>query len=199
MIPRHGQAFGQDPPPPLYTVSATSQQQLPGPSSAPPSFDQATLIGALMDLSMGGQSGPWIADFGASAHLSATHGNLSSSRPVFNHAPVIVGNGSHLPISHLGQPILPSLHRPLYLHHVLVALDIVQNLLSVNHFITDNLLSMKFDPFGVSVKDLRTGALLLRCNSDIDLYPLFPPASSPSSNVALATTSSLLWHYRLGH
>nr|XP_051202062.1 uncharacterized protein LOC127315632 [Lolium perenne] len=90
LIPRHGQAFGQDPPPPLYqapplfTVSAMSQQQQPGPSSAPPSFDQATLIGALTDLSMGGQSGPWIADFGASAHLSATHGNFSSPRPVFN-------------------------------------------------------------------------------------------------------------------
>jgi hypothetical protein len=45
-------------------------------------------------------------------------------------------------------------------------------------FTTDNNLSMEFDPFGVSVKDLRMQALLLKCNSESDMYPLFSPASS---------------------
>jgi hypothetical protein len=121
-------------------------------------------------------------------------------RHVF-HAPVIVGNGSHLPITHLGQFAIPSSSRPLYLHNVLVAPNIVKNLLSVRHFTTDNSLSMEFDPYGVSVKDLRTRDTLLRCNSDGDLYPLYTPASAstPRPGVALAVTSSETWHRRLGH
>jgi hypothetical protein len=109
---------------------------------------------------MQGTPGQWIADSGASTHLSANPGILSQPRPVF-HTPVIVGNGSHLPITHLGQSAIPSSSRPLYLHNILVAPNIVKNLLSVRHFTTDNSLSMEFDPYGVSVKDLRTRDTLL--------------------------------------
>ncbi|CAM0957199.1 unnamed protein product [Alopecurus aequalis] len=44
----------------------------PGPSN---SFEQSALIGALSDLSLHGNSGPWIADSGASTHLSANQGS----------------------------------------------------------------------------------------------------------------------------
>jgi hypothetical protein len=48
---------------------------------------------------------------------------------------------------------------------VLVAPDIIKNLLSIRQFTTDNLVSVEFDPLGVSVKDLRTRSTLLRSNS----------------------------------
>jgi hypothetical protein len=101
-------------------------------------FEQSALIGALTDLSLQGSSGQWIADSGASAHLPATQGILASSRPVYNMAPVIVGNGSTLPVSHLGHTALHTPSHPLYLQNVLVAPDIVSNLLSVRRFTTDN-------------------------------------------------------------
>jgi hypothetical protein len=98
-----------------------------------PSFEQAALIGALTDMSLhGDNSGPWIADSGTSAHLSDTRGILTSSRPVFQHAPVIVGNGSHIPVTHIGRTSVPSSSRPLHLHNVLVTPQIVQNLLFVS-------------------------------------------------------------------
>jgi histone deacetylase 1/2 len=206
LFPAPGQAFGQNPPPP-YQPPPQQYQLPPYPDSAMQNqgssntFEQSALIGALTDLSLQGSSGQWIADSGASAHLSATQGTLACSRPVYNMAPVIVGNGSTLPVSHLGHTALRTSSRPLYLQNVLVAPDIVSNLLSVRRFTTDNQLSMEFDPFGVSVKDLHTQDLLLRCNSEGDLYPLFSPDSSSPTNapVAYTTTTSDLWHRRLGH
>jgi hypothetical protein len=44
---------------------------------------------------------------------------------------------------------------PFYLNDVLVTPDLVQSLLSVRRFITDNSCYMEFDPFGLSMKDLR--------------------------------------------
>ncbi|XP_051221060.1 uncharacterized protein [Lolium perenne] len=69
-------------------------------------------------------------------------------------------------------------------------------LLSVRKLTRDNLISMEFDPWGLSLKDLRTKAHLLRANSDGDLYLLLPPSTS-----LLLTTqaASKLWHRRLGH
>jgi hypothetical protein len=59
---------------------------------------------------------------------------------------------------------------PFYLNNVLVAPDLVQSLLSVRRFTTDNSYSMQFDPFGLSVKDLATRRVLGRYNSTGPLY-----------------------------
>jgi histone deacetylase 1/2 len=53
---------------------------------------------------------------------------------------------------------------------------------------------VEFDPFGCSVKDLPTRSEIVRCNSTGQLYPLLPSASA-----LLASSSSSLWHQRLGH
>jgi hypothetical protein len=207
LYPGFGQAFGQLPPPqflgpasvygqPSATSGDSSAQHQP---AAQNSFEQSALIGALSDLSLQGGSGPWIADSGASTHLSAnTSGILSRTRPVYNCAPVIVGNGDRLSVTHIGHSSFPSPSRPLYLQNVLVTPQIIHNLLSVRRFTTDNNVTMEFDPFGVSMKDLHTRAVLLRCNSEGDLYPLFSTATS-TSPLALAASSSDRWHRRLGH
>jgi hypothetical protein len=46
------------------------------------------------------------------------------------------------------------LFRPIYLTDVLVGLGLIQSLLFVRYFITDNSCSMEFGPFYLSVKDL---------------------------------------------
>jgi hypothetical protein len=97
----------------------------------------------------------WVADSGTSNHTTSDAGNLTSVRPPTSTDPssIIVGNGSTLPITLAGDLALPS---PFYLNNVLVTLDIIQNLISVRRFTTDNWCSMEFDLFGLSGKDIST-------------------------------------------
>jgi hypothetical protein len=65
-----------------------------------------------------------------------------------------------------------------------------------------NWCSMKFDPFGLSVKDFSTQNVITRCNSSGPLYtmrlPSHPPSSPVSAPSALVASAST-WHRRLGH
>jgi hypothetical protein len=92
---------------------------------------------------------------------------------------------------------------PFYLNNILVTSDIIQNLLSVRRFTTDNLCSMEFDPFGLYMKDLSTRNMITRCDSSGPLYIMrLPSCSTPSSSVAAPialVASASTWHRRLGH
>jgi hypothetical protein len=143
-----------------------------------------------------------VADFGASNHTTFNVGNLTSVRPSLPTDPlsIVVGNGSFLPVTSVGNTALPD---PFYLNNVLVTPDIIQNLLSIRHFTTDNWCSIEFDPFGLSVKDLATRNVLTRCNSSGPLYTMhLPLRSTPSPCAALAAAlvaSASTWHRRLRH
>jgi hypothetical protein len=119
--------------------------------------------------------------------------------PIMMLLSVIVGNGSTLPITgtvHARFPISnPS--RPLYLRNVLVAPNIVKDMLSVRQFTIDSLVSVEFDPLGISVKDLLTRTKILRCNRFGALYSMHP--SSISRPHAFLVVDLGLWHRRLGH
>jgi hypothetical protein len=69
-------------------------------------------------------------------------------------------------------------------------------IISVRKFTRDNYVSIEFDPFGFSVKDLATKTILLRSNSDGELYPFFGSETPPT---AFSITTGDLWHRRLGH
>ena len=129
--------------------------------------------------------------------MSSSAGNLSSISSNPPHKHIMVGDGSSLPVSHSGHASLPtpSSSYNLTLRDVLVTPRIVKNLISVCQFTRDNLCSVEFDPWGLSVKDLRTGAVILRCSSSGDLYPT---SSLPHTHTAFAADSTL-WHRRLGH
>jgi hypothetical protein len=79
----------------------------------------------------------WVADSSTSNPTTSNAGNLTSIGPPHINDPssIIVGNRSSLPITLVGDTILPG---PFYLNNVLVTPDIIQNLLSVCHFTTDN-------------------------------------------------------------
>jgi hypothetical protein len=97
----------------------------------------------------------WVVDSGASNHTTSDAGNLTSVRPPTSTDPssIIVGNGSALPVTSVGDSALLG---PFYLNNVIVTPDIIQNLLFVRYFTTDNWCSMEFDLLGLSVKDLST-------------------------------------------
>jgi hypothetical protein len=92
------------------------------------------------------------------------------------------------------------LHLPnssLHLHNVLISPHIIKNLIFVRRFTIDNHCSVEFDPFGLSVKDLATGNVIIRCNSTGELYSFRPPPNHHSFTVV--TSTLVLWHRRLGH
>jgi hypothetical protein len=76
------------------------------------------------------------------------------------------------------------------LANILLAHDMVQSLLSVRHFTTDNWCSMKFDPFGLSVKDLTTKNVIVRSNSIGPLYTMRLPRSLTPSSSAVAALAA---------
>jgi hypothetical protein len=149
-----------------------------------------------------------VADSSVMHHTTLLVGNISTLHPLnlSNPSSIIVGNGSSLLITSVGDSVLPG---PNYLNNILLALDIVQSFLSVRRFTADNWCSMEFDLFGLSVKDLSTKNVIVRSNSTSPLYMMHLPGSiTPSSAVvaALATTPHVLadvaptmWHHRLGH
>jgi hypothetical protein len=144
----------------------------------------------------------WVSDSGASNHSTSDASNLTSVRPSHINDPssIIVG-GFSLPVtSSVGDTTLLSLF---YLNNVLITPDIIQNLLSIRHFTTDNWCFMELDPFGLSVKDLSTRNVITRCDSLGPLYTMhLPSRSTPSSFVATPTSlvaSASTWHRRLDH
>jgi hypothetical protein len=79
----------------------------------------------------------WVMDSSASNHITSDAGNLTSVHPPTFTDPlsIVVGNRSALPVTSVGDPALSDLF---YLNHVLVTPDIIQNLLFVHCFTTDN-------------------------------------------------------------
>jgi hypothetical protein len=144
----------------------------------------------------------WVADSDACNHTISDVGNLTSVCPSHINDPsfIIVGNRSSLPVTSVGDMTLLG---PFYLNNVLVTPDIIQNLLSVRRFTTDNCCSIEFDPFGLYVKDLSTSNVITRCDSSRPLYTMrLSSRSTPLSYVAAPTAliaSASTWHCRLGH
>jgi hypothetical protein len=79
----------------------------------------------------------WVANSSASNHTTSDVGNLTSVHPpTFNDpSSIVVGNGSALSVTSIGDSTLFGLF---YLNNVIVTPDIIQNLLSIRCFTTDN-------------------------------------------------------------
>jgi hypothetical protein len=143
----------------------------------------------------------WVTDSSASNHTTLNASNLSFVRPPTFTDPssIIIGNGSALPITSVGDSALLSLF---YLNNILVTPAIIQNLLSVHRFTTDNWCSMEFDPFGFSVKDLSMRNVVATCNTSRPLYTMrlssHPAPSSAASTPSALVASASIWHRRLG-
>jgi hypothetical protein len=144
----------------------------------------------------------WVMDSGASNHTSLDVGNLTyvHSHTSTDPSSIIVGKGSTLSITSVGDLALLG---PFYINNVLVTPDIIQNLLPVHCYTTDNGCSMEFNPFGLSVKELSTRNMITSCNNLGPLYTMcLPSYPSPSPHVSapLALVASVsTWHRCLGH
>jgi hypothetical protein len=145
-------SFAPLPAPPPHQQQAAAPAWLPWMGA----WDQQSLANSFSTMALTPPAVTnWVADSGTSNHITSDVGNLTSVRPPTSTDPssIVVGNGSALPITSVGDSAIPG---PFYLNNILVTPDIIQNLLSIHHFTTDNWRSMEFDPFGLPVKDLYT-------------------------------------------
>ena len=117
-----------------HILSSGTGCLLPAGPPAPPSawspWNPQALANAFNTVSLTPppSTSDWVVDSGASSHIASNSGmvtlSLSSSFP----SSIVVGNGATLPVVGTGYSTLPS---PFHLNNVLVAPDIIKNLLSV--------------------------------------------------------------------
>lgn len=176
-------------PPPTATTIASS-------SSGTPEWDPTGLIAALNSLSPSG----WVIDTGASSHMASEEGVFLCLLPIKSPSSVMVGNGSHIPVTLHGDAAIRTPSSNFVIHNVLYVPSLIKNLFYVRQFTRDNPCSIEFDYADFSIKDLRTRCVSFRYNSHRDLYaiPPFTGAANPQAHVA-TTISASLWHQCLGH
>jgi hypothetical protein len=144
----------------------------------------------------------WIMDTGASHHITQDLQQLTLAQPYPGSDQVLVGDGTGLNISHIGQTSISTPKKPLCLKNVLHVPNMQTNLLSVSKLCKTNQCSVEFFPHCFVVKDLKSGQALLQGPFKQDLYhlPIKPPQASYSPH-ALVTSyhSPNIWHHKLGH
>ncbi|GJT97859.1 hypothetical protein Tco_1093377 [Tanacetum coccineum] len=137
------------------------------------------------------QDPTWHMDTGESSHLHFNASNLSTIFDKCLFPSIHVGDGNSIPVTNTGHSIIPSLHRPLHLHNILVTHNIIKNLICVRQFTRDNNCTIEFDAFGFSVKDFLTRHILLRCDSSGDLYLVTKPSTSPTAFLSTSTSRGI--------
>uniref|UniRef100_A0A2N9HWF7 Reverse transcriptase Ty1/copia-type domain-containing protein n=1 Tax=Fagus sylvatica TaxID=28930 RepID=A0A2N9HWF7_FAGSY len=116
----------------------------------------------------------WYADSGATHHLTADLANLNVRADEYQGQDNIrVGNGTGLPIKHVGTTHVLSPSSSFQLNDVLHVPQISQNLLSIQKFTTDTNTFVELHPQFFSVKDQATRRTLVHGPSRNGLYP-FP-------------------------
>jgi hypothetical protein len=148
--------FALPSPSPWTPSPATSSW--PTPPTPPPSglvrWDAAALA-AFQTPTLTPPMGPeWIADTGATYHITSDPGILTFVRPPSSlPSSIMVANGTCLPVTSVGAAGPPGSFR---IPDVLVAPSLVHNLLSIRRFTADNSCSVEFDSSSLTVKDSAT-------------------------------------------
>jgi len=142
----------------------------------------------------------WYPDSGASFHMTHDDGELLTISPYSGTSLVKVGNGTLLPISHVGHSFFFTLVKPLYLPCVLYVTQLCHNLLSIRQLYSGNNCSVVFYSKSVRFKDNITGDVLLQDPISGSVYPVSLPVEHPliSANMAF-NTSRDYWHHHQGH
>jgi len=146
----------------------------------------------------------WLADSGANAHITNALENLQIQQPFQTSEEVSMGNGTGLTIENTGSSLVHSSHSSFKLNDILHCPQASANLLSIQKFCIDNSCYFILTSSHYFVKDLKTHTLLLEGKSENGLYPLRFGGKLLKSNKTFTAllgikTTSLMWHFRLGH
>ncbi|XP_015167476.1 uncharacterized protein [Solanum tuberosum] len=99
----------------------------------------------------------WYPDFGATNHLTNDLNNVTIRGDYSGNEQIVVGNGTGLPIYHIGDSKLLSSSRSQHLKNILFVSEITKSLLSVAQFTVDNNVFFEIHPYFCLVKDRATG------------------------------------------
>ncbi|TQE01264.1 hypothetical protein C1H46_013171 [Malus baccata] len=155
----------------------------------------------------------WVADTGATSHMTSDLSNLNLAAPFSGTDTVTTASGSGLPISHIGST---TLHTPQYafeLKNILHVPQLSQHLLSIYQLCKDNKCRFICDEFCFWIQDKITGRIILQGLCREGLYPIpfhIPQhlliqaqkhnASFKQQTCYLGSQVKInLWHQRLGH
>lgn len=145
-------------------------------------------------------------DTGATSHLTNSLSHLHHSKPYNGFESITVGNGSNIPIHHVGDGLLPTPNKSLVLSEILHAPHINHNLLSVHQLARDNHCRIIFDSEGYVVQDKTTNKVLYQgtCSQGLYSFPnnlsqLLHHNTTTTGLVSKTTIPHLTWHFRLGH
>ncbi|KAJ0544914.1 putative RNA-directed DNA polymerase [Helianthus annuus] len=143
----------------------------------------------------------WKPDTGATHHATPDLSSLDNSDAYYGNDSLLIGNGSSIPIFHIGSSKIYSSNKTFNLSDILHVPTLKQNLLSVQKFCLDNNVFFEFHSSYFLVKDESTHTTLLTGPSEQGLYSIRLPQLKTLPKVAFTAVkaSSDVWHQRLGH
>ena len=158
----------------------------------------ANLVEALATCTISNDTADWYTDTGASAHMTPDVSQLDSIEPYTGKDRVIVGNGSSLPVTHMGSC---SPTPTLQLKDVLVVPNLTKNLLSVSKLTNDFPLAVLFTDNKFIIQNLQTQKVVASGDRVDGLYVLKRGhhVFSAIINKHNLCNSFDIWHARLGH
>ncbi|KAD0157053.1 hypothetical protein E3N88_44702 [Mikania micrantha] len=171
-----------------------------------PNRDPATIRGRqpsanYADSRSQASSSSWLPDTGSTNHAAPDLSGFEYAEPYYGEDNLHVGNGTALPILHIGSKRFFSPNKTFSLTDILHVPQIKRNLLSVQKFCHDNDVFFEFHSTFFVVKDKFTRTTLLTGPSNDGLYSITLPQVKPVSKVAFSSVraSPHTWHQRLGH
>ena len=138
----------------------------------------------------------WLLDSGASHHVTANLSNLSLHTPYTGSDDIMIGDGSRLHITHTSSTSFTTHNTSFKLNNIFCVPSMRKNLISISQFCTSNNVSVEFLPSSFHVKELRTGAILLKGHMKDGVYEWSVSSSLIAPLVAFYSvkTSSFEWH-----
>ncbi|KAD4386139.1 hypothetical protein E3N88_26308 [Mikania micrantha] len=147
-------------------------------------------------------SSSFMFDSGASDHAAPDQTFMNNLSEYGGPDEIVLGNGNSLSITHIGHSSISTPSGSLLLKNVLLVPKLRNRLISVAKLCKTNHVSVEFFRFHFVVKDLRTGAQLMRGANVNDVYYATSTTQQSPIQVHSSTktsTSLLLWHHILGH
>jgi len=142
----------------------------------------------------------WFPDSGATHHMTNNASNFTKKQQYNGSEMVQLGNGSGMPIHHIGSATYtaPHTNHSFRLQNLLHVPSLSKNLLSVSKFSLDNNVYFEFYPHHCYVKHQDTKRIFLQgiLKDGLYMFNIFP---SPALNNTTAVPSIDLWHSRLAH
>jgi hypothetical protein len=144
----------------------------------------------------------WYADLGATDHVIGGLDKLAVWDTYNGNDQIYTANDTGMCIKHVGQSIICTLHRNIFLNNVLHVPQASKNLASIHRIAFNNNVFFELHPNFFFIKDRESRRTLLQGKVKGGLYPL-PCSTSQSSSSKQALSSNKYsitrWHACLGH